>query len=50
MSNLTVFNNERFGKARSILIRFGKVNIYHTDILKIVFDEALDSGLIRKAR
>ena len=30
--------------------RFGKVNIYHTDILKIVFDEALARGLVRSKR
>jgi len=29
---------------------FGKVNIYHTDILKIVFDEALAHGLVRTKR
>ena len=30
--------------------RFGKVNVYHTDILKIVFDEALGRDLIRYGR
>ena len=30
--------------------RFGKVNIYHTDILKTVFDEALGRKLIRAGR
>ena len=30
--------------------RFGKVNVYHTDILKIVFDEALGRNLIRAGR
>ncbi len=30
--------------------RFGKVNIYHTDILKIVFDEALGRKLIHARR
>ena len=30
--------------------RFGKVNVYHTDILKIVVDEALSAGLIRGGR
>ncbi len=28
--------------------RFGKVNVYHTDILKIVFDDAIDDGMIGK--
>ena len=27
--------------------RFGKVHIYHTDILDIVFDEAIDNGIVR---
>ena len=30
--------------------RFGKVNVYHTDILKIVFDEALGRKLIHSGR
>ena len=30
--------------------RFGKVNVYHTDILKIVFDDALIRKLIRAGR
>ncbi len=30
--------------------RFGKVNIYHTDILKTVFDEAFRIGMIREKR
>lgn len=30
--------------------RFGKVNVYHTDILKIVFDEALGRNMIRAGR
>ena len=29
--------------------RFGKVNIYHSDILKTVFDEALSNGLISRS-
>ena len=30
--------------------RFGKVNVYHTDILKAVFDDALSRGLVRAVR
>ena len=30
--------------------RFGKVNVYHTDILKIVFDDAIDDGMIGTRR
>ena len=30
--------------------RFGKVNVYHTDILKIVFDDAITGGMISVSR
>lgn len=30
--------------------RFGKVNVYHTDILKIVFDDAIEHDMIASGR